>query len=500
MAAAPTAIAYVREEDAPLLPPPASMSGIQGWLRQNLFSSIGNSIVTLVFGSLAVWVIWSLLDFAIIRAVWSGENREACVGENVGACWPMVAAKMGQWIYGFYPIDQRWRVNILFIVGAALLIPMLIPSAPYKRWNILLLFLVFPLLTLILLSGGNFNFDLFTYGSVVGFMFLVANLVPIVALGLEEGIARNRLGLIIAGIAIALWLISFLTGPLEFPLFGRSVPLLPRLIFLLLLSSAAFSLTVARQSGGHGAITAIAGWAGVLAAILVAMVLLDIDFGLIPVETPQWGGLTVTLVVSITGIVASLPVGILLALGRRSKMTIVRLLSIIYIEIIRGVPLITVLFMSSVMLPLFLPPGTSFDKLLRALIGVAMFSSAYMAEVVRGGLQSIYKGQYEGSFALGLSYWQMMRLIILPQALKVSIPNIVGTFISLFKDTTLLLIIGLFDLLGIVQAGLRDANWASASSAPTGYFTVALMYWVFCFGMSRYSIYTERRLQTGHKR
>ena len=176
------------------------------------------------------------------------------------------------------------------------------------------------------------------------------------------------------------------------------------------------------------------------------------------------------------------------------------MLSVGYIEFIRGVPLITVLFMSSVMLPLFLPPGTNFDKLLRALIGVAMFSSAYMAEVVRGGLQAIPKGQYEGAMALGLSYGQMMAKIVLPQALKVSIPNIVGNFISLFKDTTLILIIGLFDLLGIVQAGLRDANWASASSAPTGYFTVALMYWVFCFGMSRYSIYTERRLNTGHRR
>jgi general L-amino acid transport system permease protein len=166
----------------------------------------------------------------------------------------------------------------------------------------------------------------------------------------------------------------------------------------------------------------------------------------------------------------------------------------------RGVPLITVLFMSSVMLPLFLPPGTNFDKLLRALVGVALFSAAYMAEVVRGGLQAIPKGQNEGAMAVGLSYWQMMINVILPQALKISIPNIVGNFISLFKDTTLVLIIGLFDLLGIVQAGLRDAQWSTPTSAPTGYLTVALMFWVFCFGMSRYSMYTERRLHTGHKR
>jgi general L-amino acid transport system permease protein len=234
--------------------------------------------------------------------------------------------------------------------------------------------------------------------------------------------------------------------------------------------------------------------------LLIAMFLLDIDFGLEPVETSQWGGLLVTLVVAVTGIVASLPIGILLALGRRSKMPVVRMFSIIFIELWRGVPLITVLFMSSVMLPLFLPAGMNFDKLLRALVGVALFSSAYMAEVVRAGLQAIPRGQYEGAQALGLSYWQMMAKIILPQALKISIPNIVGNFISLFKDTTLVSIIGIFDLLGIVQTGLRDAKWASAASAPTGYFTVALIFWVFCFGMSRYSMFIERRLATGHKR
>lgn len=223
-------------------------------------------------------------------------------------------------------------------------------------------------------------------------------------------------------------------------------------------------------------------------------------FGLPVVETSQWGGLLVTMVVAVTGIVASLPLGILLALGRRSKMPIVKFLSVVFIEVWRGVPLITVLFMASVMLPLFLPAGTSFDKLLRCLIGIALFSAAYMAEVVRGGLQAIPKGQYEGAMALGISYWKMMLLIILPQALKIVIPGIVNSFISLFKDTTLVLIIGIFDLLGIVGAGIADGNWASPQTGNTGYFAVAIMYWVFCFGMSRYSIYMEQRLHTGHRR
>ena len=218
------------------------------------------------------------------------------------------------------------------------------------------------------------------------------------------------------------------------------------------------------------------------------------------VETNVWGGLLVTLVVALAGIVASLPLGVLLALGRRSQLPAVRLLSVCFIEFWRGVPLITVLFMSSVMLPLFLPDGVEFNKLLRALIGVALFSSAYMAEVVRGGLQAIPKGQYEGADSLGLGYAQKMRLIVMPQALTLVIPGIVNTFIGLFKDTVLVLIIGLFDLLGMIQTSFTDSAWAVPVTNPTGYLTAAAIFWIFCFGMSRYSMFMENRLRRGHSR
>ena len=234
---------------------------------------------------------------------------------------------------------------------------------------------------------------------------------------------------------------------------------------------------------------------------IVAFVLLTGGwFGLVPVETPLWGGLMVTLVLSFVGIAVSLPLGIILALGRRSQMPIVKMLSVIFIETVRGVPLVTVLFMASVMLPLFLPAGVSFDKLMRALVGVALFASAYMAEVIRGGLQAIPKGQYEGADSLGLGYWQKMTLIVLPQALKLVIPGIVNTFIGLFKDTSLVYIIGMFDLLGIVRQNFSDAAWASAQTPITGLIFAAFVFWIFCFGMSRYSIFMERRLDTGHKR
>jgi general L-amino acid transport system permease protein len=327
---------------------------------------------------LVLWVLPPLIKWAFIDAVWSGDSRDACVVPGAGACWAFVKAKFAQFMYGRYPIDERWRVDltgILLIVG---LLPMAIPSVPWKRENAFYLLVIFPIVAFTLLVGGY--------------------------------------------------------------------------------------------------------------------------FGLRHVETALWGGLLVTLVVAITGIVVSMPLGVILALGRRSKLPIIRFFSIAFIEFWRGVPLITVLFMASVMLPIFLPPGVNFDKLLRALIGVALFASAYMAEVVRGGLQAIPKGQYEAAQAMGLSYWKVMRLIILPQALKIVIPGIVNSFISLFKDTSLVLIIGLFDLLGIVQLNFADTNWTSPSTPATGYVFAAFVFWIFCFSMSRYSIYTERRLHTGHRR
>ncbi|WP_417413170.1 amino acid ABC transporter permease [Hoeflea sp.] len=373
----PNSIAYVRTEESPTMAAPVSTGGVAGWLKVNLFATPRDTVLTILTFLFLLWIVPPIIDWAFISAVWTGESREACLAPGTGACWAFVEAKFGQFIYGRYPIDERWRVNlsgILLIIG---LVPIAIPSVPYKRENALYLLVVFPVLAFILLTG---------------------------------------------------------------------------------------------------------------------------QFGLEPVETPLWGGLLVTLVVAIVGIVVSFPLGILLALGRRSEMPIVKMFSVIFIEFWRGVPLITVLFMSSVMLPLFLPDGVSFDKLLRALIGVALFSSAYMAEVIRGGLQAIPKGQYEAANAMALTFWQGTRLVIMPQALKLVIPGIVNTFIGLFKDTSLVLIIGLFDLLGIVQQNMNDQNWISPATPATGFVFAAFIFFIFCFSMSRYSAYMERRLDTGHKR
>ncbi|KTC38481.1 amino acid ABC transporter permease [Pseudomonas sp. ABAC21] len=319
----------------PDMPPPNKVFGPMAWMRANLFSSWLNTLLTLLAFYLIYLVVPPILNWAILDANWVGTTRADCTKE--GACWVFIQQRFGQFMYGYYPGDLRWRVDLtvwLAIVGVA---PLFISRFPRK--------------------------------AIYGLGFLV--LYPIIAFFLLHG--------------------------------------------------GAFGLT-----------------------------------------------------------------------------NVARVVCVTFIEFWRGVPLITVLFMSSVMLPLFLPEGMGIDKLLRALIGVILFQSAYVAEVVRGGLQAIPKGQYEAAAAMGLGYWRSMGLVILPQALKMVIPGIVNTFIALFKDTSLVIIIGLFDLLNSVKQAAADPKWLGM--ATEGYVFAALVFWIFCFGMSRYSIHLEHKLDTGHKR
>jgi general L-amino acid transport system permease protein len=491
---------WVRTSDAPDKPPPPNLAGWMGWVSDNLVPTWWHGLLS-VFGFLFLaWLAWVVIEWAILDAAWTGSDREACLASAEGACWAFVRGKFSQFMYGFYPFDERWRVNLAYVIGIAALVPMLMPSLPYKRENALFLLIVYPLIVLILLTGGNFSISLPVFMFVAVLVAIAAVALPVASQGIEATVQNDRLPLMLAGGGLALWVVSWFVPGTWIDIGVTQVPLLRLAVFILFAAAAGLSVAATVRHGGPGSRGAITAWIGMAVAAFAILALLSVNFGLPHVRTAQWGGLMVTLVVAITGIVVSLPLGILLALGRRSDMPIVRLCSIIFIEVWRGVPLITVLFMSSVMLPLFLSEGMTFDKLLRALIGVALFSSAYMAEVVRGGLQAIPKGQYEAASALGLSYWRSMLLIVLPQALKIVIPGIVNSFISLFKDTTLVSIIGIFDLLGIINAATSDANWASPQTAPTGYFFAALTFWIFCFGMSRYSIFMENRLHTGHKR
>ncbi len=348
-------------------PAPAGTKGVIHWFKENLFSDLTSSILTIISLYVLYLVLPPLLNWLIFDATWSG-TKEEITGD--GARWIFIYEKFNQFIYGFYPEDQYWRPNLILVL-------FFVSIFTFKKMPTMLKFAViasFPIVSFFLIYGG---------------------------LGLE----------------------------------------------------------------------------------------------IIP--TSKWGGLLLTIVVASVGIVASFPIGILFALGRQSKMPIIRTISIMYIEFIRGVPLITLLFMSSVILPLFFPEGVDFDKLLRALIGITLFQAAYIAEVIRGGLQAIPKGQYEAADSMALSYWQSMGLIILPQALKISIPNIVGAFISLFKDTTLVLIIGLFDLLAMVTLTTTDANWLGFETE--GYVFITFVYWVICFSMSKYAKSIEDKFNTNHR-
>jgi general L-amino acid transport system permease protein len=373
----------VRDQPLPPQAPPVRMSGAVGWVRANLLSTPVNIALTVIVLLLTFWVVRELLDFLIINAVWTGADREACLvtaqRPEVGACWPFVWERLPYFTYGSYPIPERWRVDVFFVLLAIGVAWMLWLHAPRRDLGALYFFVILPIVSYILLHG--------------------------------------------------------------------------------------------------------------FAAI-----------GLPVVDTVLWGGVLVTIVVATVGIVVSLPIGILLALGRRSRMPTVRFFATLFIEFVRGVPLITVLFMASVMLPLFVPEQFEPDKLLRALVGIALFASAYMAEVVRAGLQAIPKGQFEGAMAVGLSYSPMMRLIVLPQALRITIPNIVNTYIGLFKDTTLVTIIGIFDLLHTIEVSRIDPKWATPVTSTTGYAVAAIFYLIFCYGMSRYARATEARLRKGDKK
>jgi general L-amino acid transport system permease protein len=450
-------IAFVRREIAPMEPPPLAVGGTLGWARRNLFSGWFNITMTVISVALIVLIVPPLLRFFFFDAVWAGDSREACLGAT-GACWPFVKAKFGQFVYGFYPIALRWRPNLVFALGAILLAGLLIPRVPFKRWNAILFFGVFPIVALVLLGGGNFSLN----------QFIIGRIIPL---------ASMLQGLQLFGLTLSFWL--------DFVISSVAI------------TAIVYLAANALGAEGDSAARAAAGLLTLLGLVLLA---LDFNFGLTPVETRQWGGLLVTLVVSVTGIVTSLPLGILLALGRRSHLPIVRVCSVCFIEFWRGVPLITVLFFATYMLPFFLPGGLTIDGLLRALIGVALFSAAYMAEVVRGGLQAIPKGQSEAANALGLGYWQTMSKIVMPQALTLVIPGIVNNFIGLFKDTTLVMIVALFDLLGQIRAAFSDPNWATPTTLFTGFAFAGVVYFIFCFGMSRYSMFIERRASAGRRR
>ena len=369
-------LAYVREAPESEDAPPMLSTGVLAWVRANLFSSIGSSLVTI--GCIAFVAYWlpQLIAWATTRAIWSATDGALCRQHQDGACWAFIIAKWDYLRFGSYPVAERWRVDLVEAVGALLIAWLLWTNAPRRVWAAFLFFIAYPILALVLLRGSSL-------------------------------------------------------------------------------------------------------------------------LGLPIVDTLLWGGIFVSLLTAVVGIVFSLPLGVLLALGRRSPLPVVRMASVLFIEFVRGVPFITILFMANNLAPLFLPEAWAPDRLLRPLAGIVIFSAAYMAEEIRGGLQSLGKGQYEGTMALGLSYPLMTVLVILPQALTLVIPGIVNNFIGLFMDTTLVSVVGISDFLQAMNNAIKDPVWAGPTIMVTGYVFAGIFYFCFCFGMARYSAHVERILAKG---
>jgi general L-amino acid transport system permease protein len=458
-----------------------------------------------IVSALLLWLtIVPTVRFLLIDAVWSGADRTAClqanVGHPVGACWPFVQAKFSQFIYGFYPDGERWRVNLTFGLGALLLLPLLIPRAPAKGLNAGLFFAAFPFVAFFLLRGGGLRgfaiHWLADLGSAFSSSFREAGQRLDFSAGtIATGWPAKLLGLVgkaLVGIGDAIALVCSPLIWLRDYIDAFASSLWADLAFsAILVSILVFLVTGGFRNGWRGLFISLATFAGIGLVILV----MGLDQGGLPlVDTRLWGGLLVTMVVSVTGIVASMPVGMALALGRRSTIPLIRIFSVAFIEFWRGVPLITVLFFATYMLPLFLPGNFTIDGLVRVLIGIALVAGAYNAEVIRGGLQAIPRGQPEAASALGLSHWKTTALIVMPQALRHVIPGLVNSFIALFKDTTLVLIVAIFDLLGQLRASFADPNWATPTTLFTGFAFTGIIYFVVCFAMSRYSLFVERRL------
>ncbi|UZF91266.1 amino acid ABC transporter permease [Bosea sp. NBC_00550] len=341
------------------------VSSLSLW-RERLFGTPFTGFVSVVLAFVIAWLAVPLIRWAVIDATWTGTTRADCAPG--GACWVFIRARFGQFMYGLYPPDQRWRVDI-------------------------------------------------------------------------------------AGIAFVLGIASVVFAP-------QRLKLKLGVIMLVLLPPLGIWLL----SGG---------------------------FGLRYIETREWGGLMLTLFISIYASLIAIPLGILFALGRQSELRVIRLISIVFIEFWRGVPIIAVIFLASLLLPLILPGGIGIDRLARAVIGLGFVIAAYMAEAVRGGLQALPKGQREAATALGLNYWKATGLIILPQALRISLPAMTNEFIALIKNTTLVLVVSILDLLGIAQASLADPNWVGMNMEA--YVFSGSIYWLICFALSRWSRSLENR-------
>ena len=417
--------------------PPVTERGVIKWVRENLFSSWLNIILTV----LSVYVIWWLLSGIVpwlFNSIWVADSLNHCreilaekgLGSHDGGCFAVITERWQQLLFGFYPAEGYWRPVLALVLFLVAISPVLFDKLPRQM---LWFTAISPIVIFALLWGGSI------WGPIA------------VALGVVLGY-------------LALRFLSPISG-----LLGVIAAILVPILYWLTL-------------------------AGPVAGALTSVMPIGLEY----VPSKDFGGFTLSVTIGIVSIILSLPLGILLALARQSDLFIIKTTSVVFIEVIRGVPLIVWLFTASLLLNYFLPPGTNFDLMLRVIIMVTLFSSAYIAEVIRGGLAALPRGQYEAADSLGLDYAQSMRLIILPQALKISIPGIVNVAVGLFKDTTLVSIISMFDLVGMIRGPiLASTEWNGVYWELFGF--AAFLFFIVCYGISQYSQWLERQLATDHR-
>ena len=424
-------ISFVRKHMLPEAPPPATETGAVKWLRENLFSSPANTLLTLV----SIFVVFNIASASapwFLNGVWDSPSIAACreiLDGRVGGCFAVLSERWNQLLFGFkYPVELYWRPGLafvlLFVAGAPVLFGKIFPR------KMLFFTGLYPFIAYWLIWGGSIMMPIFALlGVVVG------------------AVVYSRVVTISAGVAVI-----------------------------------------------AGFVAALIFW---IASGYISRPMTDV-MALQAVPSRDMGGFMINLMLGVVCVSLSLPLGILLALGRQSRMPIIKWICVVFIEFIRGVPLITLLFVANVVLAYFLPPNVTFDLILRVIIMITMFSSAYIAEVIRGGLAALPRGQYEAANSLGLDYAQSMQLIILPQALKISIPGIVNVAVGLFKDTTLVSVISMFDIVGMIRGPiLASMEWKGVYWELFGF--ACILFFITCYGISQYSQWLERQLRTDHR-
>lgn len=514
-------------------PPPIAQAGPVAWLRKHLFNTWYNALLTVVLVAIMLAAVWGMLNWAFRLAEWAVVPNNLALfmsglypSERYYRIWTILGVNvaMGGITWGLLAHNQtklfsrNVLITVAVICAGAIILPLTRQSSPVLIGLVALVlacawvgkllgqrqlqlsqflsagwFLVYSISLLILAGGDLRNSLIFLIAALALSIWLTTVVLKLFTnYSIVDTVSHNVFGIWLMRV---LWFAGSIA--LFLPVFGfLNIPLFLK-IFTYIVYIAFVSLLVPILADRRTLTTfvlAATAFGLVFAVFTTVPDTIGGFFGLQPIGTNNWGGLTLTLFLAITGIALCFPIGVLMALGRRSKLPIIKGLSVAYIELIRGVPLISILFMGQVMIPLFLPEGVRPDNIVRAIVGLTLFSSAYLAENVRAGLQAIPRGQFEAAASLGLNNPLTLALIVLPQALKTAIPAIVGQFISLFQDTTLLGIVGLVELLGISNSILANPNYLG--DYAEAYLFIAMLYWFFCYAMSLGSRRIEQALNT----